>query len=208
MTCPPEAAKKGEYRATSNIATSVWSKQHSGQGWQDTSRRKHSKCQKDEFPPASLLGPNDEALIESGKNRKGQLVRWIPGTQNGGAGKSLFSQVCFWPEIFQRELKNIADFDKAFKTTVPKKVETAVNNKDTKIHGFDGEAVVAGRPELFIDFKHTPKPEDGLRDNPCWPKGIAAKYPGFVLLTYDPYYNGIPPPYRYDQPYQPGRNGE
>ncbi|KAF6817666.1 hypothetical protein CPLU01_13534 [Colletotrichum plurivorum] len=126
MTCPYEAATK------------------------DASRRSHDRCERDEFPPVAFLGPKDEALIKSGQNSKGQLVRWIPGKQNSGAGTGLFSRVCFGPEIFQRELQNITDFKKAFKTTATKKIETAIKNKDTKIYEYDGEAVVGMASESVL----------------------------------------------------------
>lgn len=67
-------------------------------------------------------------------------------------------------------------------------------------------------PVFTIDtWEHDPQgvsKDDGLSENPCWPKRIAPLDPGFTLLTFDKYYNGNAPPYNYADPYEPGKNGK
>ncbi|KAF6804901.1 hypothetical protein CSOJ01_09863 [Colletotrichum sojae] len=209
LMCPQEAATASPWRAA-GVATLTWSNQHNGAGWRDSSRRAHCLCDRDEYPPASFLSNNDEAVTEGGLNSRGQLVRWSPASHNRGAG-SQFSLICFGPHVFNSPgFKKIADFMKSFqdsskgsnKTPIP-----SISNKNKNVYEYSGEAVVDVRPEFSWEWDHTRMPEDGLRDNPCWPRGVAASDPGFVLLTNDPYYNNIAPPYRYNEPYQPGQNG-
>jgi hypothetical protein len=75
-------------------------------------------------------------------------------------------------------------------------------------------ATVSIMPEFTIAaWEPTPKisGDDGLSENGCWPKKIAPKDPGFVLLNIDRYYgdgaNHQAPPYDYAAKYDPPNNG-
>lgn len=74
ITCPQEAATT-RYRLDAK-ATATWSSQHRDKGWKDVSHRnRKGRCDRDEYPPANLVGPNDQAYLRSGLHAKGQLVR-------------------------------------------------------------------------------------------------------------------------------------
>ena len=69
---------------------------------------------------------------------------------------------------------------------------------------------VAHVPQFTISsWKHHAKQDDGLQDNPCWPKAITPNDPGFALLENDPWYarNNKQPAYDYGEAYAPGTNG-
>jgi hypothetical protein len=68
---------------------------------------------------------------------------------------------------------------------------------------------VSHRPEFTVaQWDHiVNSQDDGLSENPCWPKDIAPLDPGFTLLTFDKYYDGKKLPYDYKQAYAAGTNG-
>ncbi|KAF7537072.1 hypothetical protein G7054_g4064 [Neopestalotiopsis clavispora] len=198
LTCPPEAATTSNRRDAQ--ATATWSSQHRGAGWQDDG--KNLGCQRDEYPPAYLLGPDDVAFEQSGLDSSGQLVRWLPDTENRLAG-GMWKGACFGPAL--AGMSN-ADFLNGFKAG-PKAAPKYVN---AKVKQTWGSITVTKRPEFTIGkYEHaiSPLKNDGLEDNPCWPKNKAAQDPGFALLTYDPYYQGKAPPYDYTKAYVQGSNG-
>lgn len=57
----------------------------------------------DDNPPAYYMGPNDPAFLQGGKDITGQMIRYLPRTQNGKAAKMWKSQ-CFIPMI--RDMSN------------------------------------------------------------------------------------------------------
>lgn len=198
LTCDAEAATT-KHRENAK-ATKVWSDQHSGKGWYDPAHRVSKQCDRDEYPPAYLLHKNHPAFINSGKNTKGQLIRVVPHNDNRKAGQ-MWKGTCFGPPV--------ADLSDAnFKA----KVNAAANKQYVRKQGLEQTLVavtVTKRPEFTIsEWGHSGSPpqNDGLNDNPCWPSGIAAADPGFVLLTYDDYYGGKAPPYDYAKPYVQGSN--
>jgi hypothetical protein len=200
LTCPPEAASTA-HRLNAK-ATNTWSWQHNGAGWTDRANRVYSQCDRDEYPPAYLLGANDPAFIFAGMNRQGQLVRYVPGRQNQDAGK-MWKGACFHGPI-----KDLSDGDFRGKVAAAQNPRIA-RPKNGLVQTY-AQVTVNARPEFTISaWGHSANPpaNGGLNDNPCWPSGIASADPGFALLTYDPYYQGKPPVYDYRAPYTRGSNG-
>jgi hypothetical protein len=201
LTCPPSAATTS-YRLD-GFATNTWAAQHSGAKWTEAPYRQTPACDRDEWPPAYLLDESDPAYKNSGVDSSGQLVRYLPMGENRAAGQ-MWRGVCFngpVRSLSEREFKD--------------QVEQAPRNKKSvaKRPGLTrtfAAVTVSSRPEFTISswgHSGSPPTDDGLRDNPCWPKAIAAKDPAFVLLTYDPRYGGKAPPYDYRKPYEQGSNG-
>jgi len=80
-------------------------------------------CQVDEYPPIYLLNEQSPEYIKAGQNvAGGQLVRQLPGGQNGGAA-SMWRGLCFYPVVTQSEISN-------------QKLKDAVDN-DPKIQKLD-----------------------------------------------------------------------
>ncbi|KAJ8119108.1 hypothetical protein ONZ43_g3858 [Nemania bipapillata] len=213
LTCP-QAAATTNYRPTL-AATSTWGSQHNGnrelvddaQNWMNPKYRQEQACARDEYPPAYLLDANNLAWKKSGVNTDGQLVRYISGTQNTGAG-SMWKGICLKEPI--KAISNDQDLLKEIlKSTMTK--GTPPNNKP-HIEAFYVHIDVNHRPEFSITSWEQvvdPKDPDGLQANKCWPKDLAPHDPGFALLTYDQYYtqHGRTPEYDYSQPYVKGKNG-
>ncbi|KAI1804250.1 carbohydrate-binding module family 24 protein [Daldinia bambusicola] len=192
ITCPQDAASTAH--RLDGKATSTWSAQHNGKGWQDGQYRREKNCNKDEYPPAYLLQPNDPAFVNGGKNAQGQLVRWLPWDENQKAGQT-WKGICFIPPV--EALSNQA-FENGVKADTNRRLVVQPGIVQTM-----ATVTVNQRPEFsFGTWGHAKQPpkDDGLRDNPCWPSGAAKNDPGFVLLTYDPWYKGNPPPYDYKKP--------
>lgn len=199
LTCPPDAATT-KHRLNAK-ATGTWPNQHNGDGWLDPNERQWKKCDRDEYPPAYLLGTNDPAYIFSGDNAKGQLMRYLPKTQNQRAGQ-MWKGSCF-----NGPVRALSDAD--FRNEVgkaPKMKKQVIKHKG--VEQTLAAVTVGSRPEFTISsWGQSPAANDGMNDNPCWPRGIAANDPGFALLTYDPYYQGKAPPYNYKAKYVKGSNG-
>jgi hypothetical protein len=177
LTCPPEAATKANSRARLP-ATASWEKQHRGKGWRTSLP---ANCQRDEYPPAYLL--------TKGAGYSDQLVRYLPGAQNGAAG-NIWQGVCFADPI--KDLSD-AEFERLFST----KGARTMNINNGKRY-FAPIVTLPTRPVFsWAAWNHQTLPNDGLDDNPCWPSKQAPNDPGFALLTDDPYYGGVPPPYDY-----------
>lgn len=201
LTCPTEAGTT-KHRLNAK-ATAVWSNQHNGDGWLNPKNRQHAACDRDEYPPAYLLGETDPAYINSGLNSRGQLVRFIPADQNRKAGQ-MWKGACF-----NGQVKALSDRDFSNKVgAAPKSKKQVV--KKAGLEQTLAAVTVDSRPEFSISSwgqSGSPPREDGLRDNPCWPKGIAAADPAFALMTFDPKYAGMAPPYDYKKKYVKGTNG-
>ncbi|KAI1074014.1 hypothetical protein F5B20DRAFT_565224, partial [Whalleya microplaca] len=201
LTCPQEAATKSRDRIAAK-ATDVWSTQHKGAGWQDEKYRKEPRCERDEYPPVYLLKTTDTAFKNAGVDTTGQSVRWLPGSQNGGAA-SMWSSICFKVPIQALDDNGLwnAARNKNFGLKSDAKAPTSTE--------YTVAVTVDHRPEFTIaNWQHDQTaPEDGLRDNPCWPAQIAPNDPGFTLLTFDSFYKGQKPPYDYTAKYEKGKNG-
>ncbi|KAL6712340.1 hypothetical protein ACN47E_000217 [Coniothyrium glycines] len=191
ITCPPEAA------ATSwempRRAPAAWSRQHDGANWQNEAYRQEEFCDRDEYPPLYLLGPNSPAYVNAGQNTNGQMIRWVPWKQNQDAGKKWRSS-CFMPALDSPQLSD-AEFNRKF---------NAATRQTRNKRGITQELAlieVDHRPEFsFGSYGHGNAGntnDDGLWENPCWPNMLAPNDPGMVLFTYDQWYGGRAPPYNY-----------
>lgn len=201
LTCPPEAATSSRSR-TQGPVVDAWSSQHRGAGWTDKNHRTHDPCERDEYPPAYLLTPEDFAFAFSGINDEGQAMRYLPGMQNGGAAH-MWKGVCFMPPLQALSDQEFADKVNNAPAAVTKVVR---HNNVVQTHA---AITVDQHPEFTISkWGHSGNPpvDDGMRANPCWPSRIAPDDPGFALMTYDQYYTSTVP-YNYQAPYVPGQNG-
>lgn len=202
LTCPDAAATVSRVRLDAS-ATKSWSSQHSGAGWLEPANRVEARCDRDEYPPAYLLTPNDPAFLFAGQNTQGQSVRYLPRDENSGAGQ-IWKNACFSPPV-----KDLSDTDFKSKVNGASNAQKAVVNAGTLIQTFAAVTVTA-RPEFGFgswDHASNPPPNDGLDANPCWPQAIAALDPGFNLLTFDGFYQGQTPTYNYRAAYTQGPNG-
>ncbi|KAF2226558.1 hypothetical protein BDZ85DRAFT_316064 [Elsinoe ampelina] len=199
LDCPVDAATTSMADRVPAGATSTWSWQHNGQGW--TPKPHPLRCQRDEWPPAMLLYQGFEALEQSGKNSKGQLVRYIEGGMNEGAGSYLRGK-CFHP-MFDTNAMSNDDFTKMVNAVPANKRVTAQQKDDVKQHLTTQTFVavtMSKRPQFYWSSYPQAPANAGLNINRCWPSDLAPKDPGFALLTYDPYYGGQAPPYNYRGP--------
>ncbi|KAF2972656.1 hypothetical protein GQX73_g874 [Xylaria multiplex] len=177
LTCDEEAATTAH--RLNGAATAGWSLQHNGAGWLDAANRREPRCQRDEYPPAYLLYRRHPAFVNSGRDRTGQLVRWLPASENGRAGQ-MWKGACFAPPLMDMSDSN---FEKAHRKG--SKIQSKV---DKGVTAFMVRATVDARPEFsWGSWGHANNPprDYGLWDNTCLP-AKAANDPGFVLLTYDP----------------------
>lgn len=194
LTCVQDAATTSKKREKKGgKATDAWSNGHNGAGWGTT-----SVCHRDEYPPVYLLDDNSPAWTDGGTD-KGQAIRYLPGTENTGAA-IMWKGKCFVPIV--KALN-----DREFVDAVGKgKVNIPPHNGDLTITY--AQVTLDKRPEFTITaWEHSPQPNDGLNDNPCWPKNLAPKDPGYALNSYDPWYNNKARPYKYTDAYNPPNNG-
>lgn len=215
LVCPPEAATVSNDRAKNPpSATKTWAAEHTGGSkkggvseWKNQQYRSPgSTCDMDEYPPAYLLTPRDQAFTLAGLHRDGQMVRWLPSRQNQGAG-SMWRGVCFHGPLKELSAQQIVDlandnsknFGRQQNIVKPTSTEYTVG------------ITVAHQPEFTIaQWDHIGTlvtQDDGLSQNPCWPQAIAPEDPGFTLLSVDRYYDTRPLPYDYNKDYIPGVNG-
>ena len=205
LTCPPEAATTNHRE--NGIATRVWSNQHSGAGGTDKANRPYQDvCDRDEYPPAYLLSKSDPALVFGGVNRNGQLIRYVPGGQNHGAG-SMWSGACMKAPILDL---NDADFESRVSAAPAASIQVVQEPPagTESVLRTQAAITVHHRPEFTMVFQNPALPLAGLDTNPCWPSNIARSDPGFALLMYDPFYGSNKPPWNYDAPYVQGANGD
>jgi hypothetical protein len=201
LPCPQLAATVSKKRKEGYVVT-VWKNQHKGTGWMDKKYRQEPRCERDEYPPAYLLDPTNPIYVWSGKDKRGQMHRYLPGSQNGGAAHMWRSE-CFLPPV--RYLGERPLLWKQKVDGAPKNLRRVV--VQNKWFTQTIAAVPVGqRPEFSIqEWKHkTQGPTDeGHLENPCWPKAIAPLDPGFPLLTFDSFYGGKLPEYDYAKAYKP-----
>ncbi|CAM1501216.1 Fc.00g103780.m01.CDS01 [Cosmosporella sp. VM-42] len=136
-----------------------------------------------------------------------QSVRWLPKSQNGGAGsmwsgRSFMAVIFEWmtdAELYRRASNPQMNFGLNQVTVCGTYTELNVG------------ITVDHRPEFTIaSWEHEldADADDGLRKNPCWPRKITQDDPGFTLLNYDKYYDRNPyPSYDYTKAYVDGSNG-
>lgn len=210
LTCPEVAAVSKKVRLN-GPAVRAWDAQHKPGGWKayaianqlpNPPGTPKNTCQLDEWPPVYLLDEQDIPYKNGGKpGAGGQAIRYLPGYDNGNAGQE-FAHICFNPQM--QEVKE-GDFAGLLKAAAPAKTIDGpiVQNKNggkTRVDVTYFAATLDKRPEFtWAKWEHAANPpvSDGLRDNPCWAKGLAPDDPGFALLTWDPFYGGKNPPYDY-----------
>ncbi|KAI1734710.1 hypothetical protein F4680DRAFT_470738 [Xylaria scruposa] len=228
LTCPQEAATtaRDDRKLLKAQATAVWKTEHSSGtarkvtdpgNWTNKKYYPDLKdgqnCQRDEYPPIYLLNRQSPAYIHSGDESStgGQLVRYIPSSDNKAAG-NLWKSICFRPPL-RKFTTPAALFDRILNHGTIVNVVSPNPDKEIKHVTLD----VDDRPEFsFGAWDHDPNPDpqdpDGLYKNPCWPKKITGPDdPGFALLSYDPWYKNANPPrkpaWKYNKPYNPPNNG-
>jgi len=160
----------------------------------------------DEYPPAYLLTPNDQAYALAGTHRDGQMVRWLPGSDNTGAG-SMWRGACFFGPLKNMSPQEIVDLADDNTKNFGRRSNVANPTETSYTVGI----TIAQQPVFTIaQWDHIGTlvtQDDGLSQNPCWPQAIAPLDPGFTLLSVDRYYDNHPFPYDYDKDYVAGVNG-
>ena len=152
------------------------------------------RCQVDEWPMAYFRSPR----------KNGQLVRWLPGSENQGAGQ-LWAKFC---DNNDGGYKNGQTRDGKLDQDLVKTLNRLATS--TKVNGattttYDSYSAEFTRAVFSIDFDWNGGPLEGkipddsndwgLRLNPCWPQAIVPDDPGFVLKSNDPWYDKhIPKP--------------
>lgn len=210
LTCPPEAAATA-WRFPAS-ATSVWVTNHTKSGWLDSTNRKEPKCDMDEWPPAYFLNAADPAWIEAGKNKKGQRMRYLPSRDNRGAASAWRAHCSHTPIQGLSDADLMALINKGTQNKLP------ISPSKPDLEQSHVGITVDKRGEFSFAWDHvrtSPKRDDALWDNPCWPSGIAAGDPGFALLYFDEWYdknpkgkNGKGPKWDYSKAYTKGTNGD
>lgn len=187
-------------------ATDVWLAEHIEESWIGKPQQGlRAKCDKDEYPGAYFFNKNDKDYKDGGKRGDAQLVRFLPGSENKGAGQ-MWNQACMRP-LDDMDNGNIINQ----MTRGRSSVAHVTNRKNGKVMTLTGGGVSANVwPAFTIDkWNHKPHTNDGLELNPCWPSAKAGGDPGFALLDVDPYNanNHNRPGYDYKKPYVKGQNG-
>lgn len=217
LTCPQAAATTKNIRRSPK-ATAVWDTQHKGgykkgslkgsriEEWQNKIYRDEPRCERDEYPPAYLLTPSDQAYKLAGVDRDGQMVRWLPAAQNGGAG-SMWKGICLSAPLMELSDQQIVDLANDNTKNFGRKLDVTGPTLTTYSVGI----TVAQKPEFtIVQWDHAgaaKSQDDGLSQNACWPRKVAPDDPGFTLLTIDRYYDNRVVPYDYDKDYVAGVNG-
>jgi hypothetical protein len=213
LVCPPEAATVARKRVKTPKATQVWALAHDGGSskkgvneWKNSQHRVAQRCDMDEYPPAYLLTPRDQAYTLAGKHRDGQMVRWLPASDNQGAG-SMWKGACFQAPLNELSAQQIVDFANDNTKNFGRKADRI----SPTLTEYQVGITVAQRPEFTIaqwDHAGTAgSQDDGLSENLCWPQAIAPLDPGFTILSIDRYYDNKVIPYDYRKDYIPGVNG-
>ncbi|KAK4210089.1 hypothetical protein QBC37DRAFT_449118, partial [Rhypophila decipiens] len=128
---------------------------------------------------------SDPEMVNSGKPG-GQLMRFLPDKQNQGAGK-MWLGACFAPHL--KEFSGPGkedDFEDKWKSGKkgPPFVKAGIVQREAEVS-------VDVLPSFRISkWEHAANPprDAGMWDNPCWPKKLAPKDPGFTLWSWDTWY--------------------
>ncbi|KAL3472712.1 hypothetical protein BJX99DRAFT_262030 [Aspergillus californicus] len=140
-------------------------------------KRVKPNCQRDEWPPAHFQQGHPEGYIHL-----------LPGSQNGGvanSGLGGWKGFCKYPPEKQVKVEGgpiqvVGDIIYV----------TSITSSITTINVMDYSFFNMGAPQAD---------EWLLTDNPCYPSTLTQD-PGFALLTWDPYYGGVPPRLPYSEP--------
>ena len=194
-------------------ATNIWEKQHRNRVWRRFTAPTYTRpdgevnangpmCERDEFPPAYFMPRN--GIQQDLTRQSGQLIRWLPREENGGAG-NLWQNFCKkydggkgngqygsnrdvdgQPKIND----DLVDLEYPGSATVysSSKDGTTTYSTVTKFDATYSNAVF--HMDFDWDGVNTPSHENdwNLQDNPCWPKDIEPENPGYVLLNEDKWY--------------------
>ena len=158
----------------------IWSNPRNGQhhaswitGWMQSFG---VNCERDEFPPAIIWQGRDDD----------QWIRFLPGSQNGGAGQ-LFNGIC--------------DDTPRSHTTNERMVDSGM--QDCRPWESWTRTIWTTFSVLDLQFDLMPGLANyGLAENPCYPLTLVND-PGFALLYEDPYYIARPNDYSYAEDYYP-----
>ncbi|KAL6237121.1 glycosyl hydrolases family 18-domain-containing protein [Aspergillus navahoensis] len=168
------------YDSTAGVTqhNSIWSKDWITKTYVNPNgKRVKPNCQRDEWPPAHFQQGHPEGYI-----------RLLPGSQNGGvanSGLGGWKGFCKYPPEKQVKVEGgpiqvIGDIVYV----------TSIMSSITTINVMDYSFFNMGAPQAD---------EWLLTDNPCYPSTLTQD-PGFALLTWDPYYGGVPPRLPYSEP--------
>ncbi|KXH25328.1 glucan endo-1,3-alpha-glucosidase agn1 [Colletotrichum salicis] len=183
-------------------ATKSWKDQHKDTVWRSFTKAQYMfkndlprppRCEADEWPPAYFLPANYPQNLPA----IGQVVRWVPGSENGGAGHNWLGfcansdggagngQVNNNGQVNQNLVKLKGQPQKSFTvmggTTTTYLEYEADFTRAVMTLDFDWTGVNGGLPPDALN-------DWGLYQNPCWPLDIATGDPGYVLLTEDKWY--------------------
>jgi chitinase len=124
-------------------------------------------CERDEFPPAIIWQGRD------GPSAPNVWIRFLPQTQNGGAGQ-LFNGICDDNPPVSTLSRRMVDSGQQNCRPWESWTSTAATHYNVLSLDFQG-------------MNHPPADPWGLTANPCWPNRLVND-PGFALMTEDPYY--------------------
>ncbi|OTA62371.1 hypothetical protein K449DRAFT_434033 [Hypoxylon sp. EC38] len=150
----------------------------------DNKLEKFDGCDRDEFPPR-YFWPGDKKVPDLR-----QWVRFIPAKQNEGAGQ-------MWKGFCNNH--NAASTDKNKQTYVVSsnlksdKPVTRVEQPKGKDKTIHSTVKISTLRAIFSisDFEGLKPNDDGLKENPCYPK-VLIDDPGWALLTDDEWYKEHP----------------
>lgn len=137
--------------------------------WKGYMQEPGLSCQRDEYPP--IVFWQDQHFEE-------QFIRMVQSTENGGAGSLFGVQFCRYdaegkPPVSTNNRRSAREINGPGRKTI---IETG--------------DVTSTLSTVRIDFANMPNyPDDGLTQNPCWPRTVTDD-PGFALLADDPWYAG------------------
>ncbi|KAH6851101.1 glycoside hydrolase family 18 protein [Chaetomium sp. MPI-CAGE-AT-0009] len=168
--------------------------------------RDHKRCQVDEYPPRYFLDRYTSPEMLNSGEPGGQLMRYLPDTENERAGQ-VFKSLCFKPHI---DGWTPAEFKRKW-DTIPLLKRVPID--DLRVNSLGAELQVDVTPYFkWSKFEHAanPLPDAGMWDNPCWPKKVVSKDPGFTVWKWDDWYSTHTPNprYNFEEKYVKGKNGD
>ncbi|KAL9113309.1 MAG: hypothetical protein Q9227_002644 [Pyrenula ochraceoflavens] len=193
-------------------ATNIWTQQHTNRDWWKYTTTSYlfkgdkmsaPECQADEFPPGYFWSTNTKQSLLA---KTGQLIRWLPQSENGGAAK-LWTSFCDNNDggagngqTYKRDNQNA----NVKEGQLNKRLVSLQEPAKKKNKGADGTTTAIydadfTRAVFALDFdwtgvdKPTKQNNWGLKENPCWPQDIVPDDPGYALLEDDNWYNTAAP---------------
>ncbi|KAI0888397.1 glycosyl hydrolases family 18-domain-containing protein [Annulohypoxylon maeteangense] len=152
-----------------------WDQDHNEEWYDGFMQSANVNCQPDEYPPAAFM------QFQGRENSPKQYIRFAPGSQNGGAGSSLFRlRFCGYDDhgdlpVEKVGVSHIKDINKGGYKIRIMHYSARTTRKAVRIDFDNGVVGPAGD-------------QYGLTANPCWPSTLLYD-PGFALLTDDEYYD-------------------